>query len=206
MRRHYATAALIAVILTAIPAASFAQAPAPAPAASSTSQDDASRSWIVLGATSTTFRGTCQFCDIKGDYLDTLGVLADIGYHVNRKMDVGAEVLWVSGAGEANDLVRTTFVEAVAQFHPWHAGFFVKGGAGMAFVRNWVIDLNDPTTQKALSVHIGAGWEFALSKRFGMEVFGAQHAAALGDFVLPEATVQDVMGNYWSFGAAIVIR
>jgi hypothetical protein len=38
-------------------------------------------------------------------------------------------------------------------------------------------------------------------------VFGSQHVAALGDLTTSNATtVENVVGNFWAVGAAIVIR
>ena len=77
----------------------------------------------------------------------------------------------------------------------------------MAFVRNWVDAVGrDPINQKALSVVIGTGWAFRWVERVGLQVFGAQHVAALGDLKTAEEDVEDVVGNFWSLGAAIVIR
>jgi hypothetical protein len=42
--------------------------------------------------------------------------------------------------------------------------------------------------------------------RFGAQVFGSQHVVALGDLETNTGTAENVMGNFWSFGAAIVIR
>jgi hypothetical protein len=84
---------------------------------------------------------------------------------------------------------------------------FIKGGAGMAFVRNWV-DASGPDAinSKALSVVIGGGWAFRPSERVGLQVFGAQHAGAVGDLQTTSGDVPDVIGNFWSLGAALVIR
>jgi hypothetical protein len=77
----------------------------------------------------------------------------------------------------------------------------------MAFVRNWVDSISpQPINQKALSVVIGAGWAFRPAERLGLQVFGAQHMAALGDFQTGQEDVEDVVGNFWSLGVAIVIR
>ena len=77
----------------------------------------------------------------------------------------------------------------------------------MAFVRNWVDAIGpDPINSKALSVVIGAGWAFRPAERFGFQVFGAQHVAALGDIQTAEEEVPDVVGIFWSLGVAIVIR
>ncbi len=78
---------------------------------------------------------------------------------------------------------------------------------GMAFVRNW-IDVPEarPLTPKALSVVIGAGWTFRTEKRVGFQLFAAQHAAALGDLQRINGPLNDVLGNFWSAGAALVVR
>jgi hypothetical protein len=122
-------------------------------------------------------------------------------------MDVGAELFWMPAESESNR-IRTTHVDVVAQFRPWASrGFFVKGGAGMAFVRNWVDTLGtSAANSKALSVVVGAGWAFRPAARVGLQLFGAQHAAALGDLQTADGEVQDVMGNFWSLGVGVVIR
>ena len=65
-------------------------------------------------------------------------VLGDIGYRVGHRLDVGGEVFWTpvtTGSGSLNAI----HVDAITLFRPWsHAGFYLKGGAGMAFVRNSV--------------------------------------------------------------------
>jgi hypothetical protein len=108
----------------------------------------------------------------------------------------------------ASGNIRSTHVDAIAQFRPWATkGFFLKGGAGMAFVRNWV-DVTGPDAfnQKGLSVVIGGGWAFRPGERLGLQLFATQHAVALGDFQTGGDPIQNVMGNIWSLGAALVIR
>ena len=100
---------------------------------------------------------------------------------------------------------------AVAQFRPWtSAGFFLKGGMGMAFVRNWVYtggaDTKPPYTSKALSVVYGGGWAFRPQARVGLQIYGTHHAVALGDLQTSTFLAENIMGNVWSAGAAIVIR
>jgi hypothetical protein len=122
-------------------------------------------------------------------------------------MDVGAEIFWVP-LETASGTLNATHFDAVAQFRPWrNSGFFMKGGAGMAFIRNWVDTLGPSAiNSKALSVVIGGGWAFRTDKRVGLQLFASQHAGALGDLQTADAEVPDVMGNYWSIGAALVFR
>lgn len=166
-----------------------------------------SRLWIVAGASSTTVRGDCQTCEEDFPYRHGGSILANIGYRVNPRTDIGAEVLWAPINSEGGQ-VRATHFDAVAQFRPWRShGFFLNGGAGMGFVRNWIDTLGpDAINSKALSVVIGGGWAFRAEQRVGFQVFAMQHALALGDLQTSHAEVSDVIGNYWSIGAAIVLR
>jgi hypothetical protein len=194
----------LALVLLLLPASARAQNAA---APSDSSPSAPSNLWVVFGGVSTTVRGTCQFCEGDFTYHHTGGVFANVGRRVSSRVDIGGEVMWVAFNNNSGDYVRTTFLNAVAEFRPWtSAGFVVRGGAGMALVRSWVFNLDQAALQKALSVQIGAGWVFRPQKRIGVELLAMQHAAALGDFTTSLGEVENVMGNYWSVGAAVVIR
>ena len=87
-----------------------------------------------------------------------------------------------SAAGE--DL-RVTFVMASVQFRPWTTrGFFLKAASGMAFVANWLVTVPvdaPPQRSKAFGLGLGAGWEWRTRSPVGVQVFGGQYVAALGD-------------------------
>lgn len=170
--------------------------------------DGSSGVWLTGGVAFSTMRGDCQTCEEDFPYRRGPGVLANIGYRVNQRMDVGAEVFWIPISTDGSQEIHTTNIDAVAQFRPWGSkGFFIKGGAGMAFVRNWIDATGgSPITSKALSVVIGGGWAFRPAQPVGLQLFVAQHAVALGDFQTATADVQDVLANVWSVGVAVVIR
>ena len=195
------------LLLCLVPSGAAGQSAPPKPVATDTVPAGESRLWLVAGGASATVRGHCQTCEEDFPYRHGGSVLVDAGYRATRRMDAGVEVFWVPTPAAAGH-IRTTHVDAVAQFRPWSSqGFLLKGGAGMAFVRNWVDGTNgDAITSKALSLVIGAGWQFHHTGRFGFQVFAAQHAAALGDLTTASGDVQDVIGNFWSIGGAIVIR
>jgi hypothetical protein len=181
-----------------LPASALAQSVAPEPL---------ERLWIVAGGASTTLRGGCQECGAETPFRTTGALVGDAGYRVNRRMDVGADLFWTQWDNDSGQ-IRMTAIDAVAQFRPWESkGFFLKGGAGMAFVRNWVRTVGpDPDNAKALSVVIGGGWVFNPNGRFGLQLFATQHVGALGDLQTASGTIPDITANFWSIGAAIVIR
>jgi hypothetical protein len=189
------------------PSEVVAQSMPPAQPTTTRDQTEASNLWLTAGAGFATVRGDCQTCEEDLPYRHAASVLANVGYRVNNRMDVGAEVFWMP-VDTAQGRIRTTHLDAVAQFRPWESrGFFLKGGAGMAFVRNWVDAIGPGSiNSKALSVVIGAGWAFRPAGRVGLQMFGAQHVAAIGDLQTVEEDVPDVVGNFWSLGVAVVIR
>ena len=135
--------------------------------AQATEAGEQSKTWIVLGGTSTTLHGDCQEDCVAhgtGAYLHTGSFIAMAGARVNRKMDAGVEASWVPATTRDGADVRTTFLLAAAQFRPWQSqGFFLKGAMGMAFVRNFIYDGTGtlpPITSKALGLSYAAGWAF----------------------------------------------
>lgn len=200
------------VVVCLVPMIATAQSSPPADSAAATAPDQ-SRLWVVLGGTTTTLRGDCQEdCPAHGTgaYLHTGSVIGIAGARLNRHMDAGVEVSWVPSTLVNGDDARATFVMGAAQFKPWSTrGFFLKAAIGMAFVRNFQYDADGtlpPATSKGLGFSYAAGWTFRQDRRIGLQLFGAQHVAALGDFQTSTATINDVIGNFWSLGAAIVVR
>ncbi|HEX7779240.1 MAG TPA: hypothetical protein VF424_08390 [Vicinamibacterales bacterium] len=192
------------VLLWLVPAGAAAQTPptsAPDPAAGSL--------WLRGGFLSTTFLGDCTDCE-GAQYRSTGSLMAGVGWALNPRTDLGAEFLWVKSQATESDRIRVSFLLGSVQFRPWRTrGFFVKAGAGMAFVHNWILQLEgeDPSFRsKAFALDLTAGWEWRFSRHFGAEVLAGQQVAALGDLATSVRTVENVMANFWSVGAAVVIR
>jgi hypothetical protein len=198
-------AAFALVLLCLAPADASAQA-APAPARAEPAAGDL---YVRAGFLSTTFLGDCTDCE-GAQYRSTGSLLAAAGWTLNRRTDLGIEILRVFSQETESDRIRVTFLLGSVQFRPWRTrGFLLKAGAGMAFVHNWILQLEgeDPAFRsKAFALDLGAGWEWRLSRHFGAQILGAQHVAALGDLETSERTVENVMGNFWSVGGAVVIR
>ena len=204
---------LTSLLLLPLIATAAAAQQAPAPAATPTPKTEGVHPWIVIGGGYTSVLGDCPDCTQEPRYGSAGSFLANIGVSLNSRADIGGELMWVPSQTVSGETLRTTYVMAVGQFRFWkNSGFFVKGGAGMAFVRNWVVDLSGgsntapPFTSKALSVGIGAGYEWRLRPRFGVQVFGSQHVAALGDLQANQTVIENVVGNFWTIGGAIVFR
>lgn len=165
--------------------------------------------WITAGGAWTTMLGDCTNCEIE-HYLHSGGVMGNVGISINPRTDLGAEVFWIPETLTTGDQIRVTFLMAAVEFRPWRSrGFFLKTGAGMAFLTNWLDALDDqepPVRSKAFALAIGAGWEWKLRGRLGVQAWTTQHVAALGDLQTSTTTIENVMGNFWTVGGGIVIR
>jgi hypothetical protein len=77
----------ICLLASLIPAPALAQdTPLPAPP---------SRLWIVAGGASGTLRGHCQDCEEDFPFRHGGAIVANAGYRVNSRMDVGADLFWM---------------------------------------------------------------------------------------------------------------
>jgi hypothetical protein len=203
MTRRLAALARAMLLLVLISGTAAAQNTLPAPSA------EPGRLWIVAGGSATTVLGDCTDCPAD-TYLHTGGVFGIVGKSLTPRTNAGLEVFWVPATSAGGDSIRTTYVMGSLQFRPWSSsGFFVRTSAGMAFVRNWIVTTetgSESFISKAFALEIGGGWEWRLAPRLGTQIFGAQHAAALGDLMTSTSKVENVMGNFWSVGAAIVIH
>ena len=201
MSRDTATRACAALLILLLPVIARAKTAAADPSS------PPSRTWVVVGAGSSTVRGDCQTCEEPYPYRSGGSILGNVGYQLNRRADIGAEILWVPVDTEQGE-IRATHFDAIVQVRPWSShGFFLKGGAGMAFIRNWIDAVGPaPINSKALSIVIGGGWAFRTARRVGVQVFASQHAGAIGDLQTASGDVPDVMGNFWTIGAGIVFR
>ena len=194
----------LCLLLCLVPASALAQGAPPSPPSQPT---DVSRLWFVAGAGSGTLRGHCNDCVADFPFRHGPAIVGNAGYRVSERLDVGADLFWMQWTNDSGK-IRATAYTAVAQFRPWSSqGFFLKGGAGMALVRNWVRTTgSNPDDSMALAVVFGGGWEFHRKKRVGYQLFASQHVGALGDLQTVNGQINDVTGNFWALGAAIVIR
>ena len=145
--------------LLCLPAVALAQE-------SPTQETVPSRLWLVIGGVAGTVHGDCQECEEQFPYHHSVGLVGNIGYRVNPRMDVGFDMFYMPFE-TTTGRIQGAHLDAVAQFRPWSGhGFFVKGGAGMAFIQNWAETTSiAPINSKALSVVVGGGWAFRRESR-----------------------------------------
>ena len=207
MMRTAAALSLTGALVLMASGAGWAQTPPPP----TSSSPEPSRAWVVVGGSYVSLLGDCATCDDAGGYRNARGLLVSGGIRVNPRMDTAAELFWVPATTAQGERVRSTFALGIAQFRPLeNHGFFVKAGMGLVFVRNWVYSpdrqAEPPFTTTGLGLTYGTGWVFRRHRRVALQVFGSQYVATLGDLPLEDRTIENIVGNFWVVGAAIVIR
>lgn len=201
---------LVALLAIARSVPTAAQPAAP-PAANPADAGGASP-WFTVGVGSTTVLGDCRNCEGESGYRHDAGVVLNAGLQVNARVDAGAEVFWLAGVDRSTgDRNRATLVLGVGQFRPWtRRGFFLKGGMGMGFVRNWAYDeANDDTPSylaRGLAVTYSVGWAFRRARRVGVQLFASQHVVTIGDITTSTFVADNVIANTWTVGGSLVFR
>jgi hypothetical protein len=206
------------VLSAACPAALAAQ-PAPASSGAAPSIPAPSRVsepshwWLVGGGGFSVARAGCATCDRAGVFAHSRSLLIDAGVRVRPNVDAGVELLWVSSRIEQEKPIRTTFILGVAQLRPWQEhGFFLRAGMGISFAGNGIYSpigpaLAPPFSTNALGVTYGTGWVFGWQRRRTVQLHATHHVAALGQLTTVDGgTLENVIGNYWTVGAALVLR
>jgi hypothetical protein len=122
-------------------------------------------------------------------------------------------MFWVSSRIEHEPPIRTTFILGLAQLRPWDRhGFFLRAGMGVSFAGNGLYSpigppLAPPFTTNALGVTYGTGWMLGWTRRRTVQVQATHHVAALGQLTTVDGgSHENVVGNYWTIGAALVVR
>ena len=179
------------------------------PTNSSGATQSASGGYFTAGGASTTLLGDCSDCEAN-NYIHGGSFMAGAGMALNPRADFGGEFLYVPVTLTTGDQLRVSYLMAAVQVRPWQSkGFFLKASSGMAFLKNFLKTVNDegtPLRSKAFALGIGTGWEWRTRSRLGAQAFATLHAAALGDLQTSDRTIQNVMGNFWSVGGAIMFR
>ena len=145
-------------------------------------------------------------------YADSYSFVLDAGVSVNKRVDVGMELMWVDLNVDGASHVKTLFVLGVAQLRPWvQHGFFIRAAMGLGIAGNGLYNpygppLPPPYTTNALAIAYGAGWELKLNPRWGLQVYGTHHVAGLGELTTADSTLKNVVVNYWTVGGGIVFR
>ena len=186
---HAVRAALLAVLLLALPRVAAAGLPWNGVF------------WSVGGAFSST-KADCRDCQ-EQEYLDTGTALARVGYSVSPRVRLGGEFTrtWRSQSGDAH----LTTVSGIAQWNMVRAlPIIMEFGYGISRVsysveqNNNVIELH----RNGIALNLGVGSEWAVGP-VAIGPYGAMYVAGLGDVQTATQVARDALVVSWFAGLTI---
>jgi hypothetical protein len=192
---------MVTASLLLAPCAARAQGAAPV-------QPQGSRWWVGGGGGYLAGRVDCTNCESNPPYGGNGGLLFQGGLQVTGRLLVGGE-LFTTGRTINTVNHRDTYLLGLAQYRPFGGhGFFLKGGYGMAFVKdNFVVEGVAGTARTwGMGLMYGAGWVFREGRRISVAPVGAQYVTTVGDIQVPAGTAQNVVVNGWFVGAVLMVR
>jgi hypothetical protein len=172
-------------------------------------QPQGSKWWAGGGGGYLAGHVACSNCDTDRPYGDDSAFLVQGGRRVTERLLIGGEVFSTVKTHSGGDF-RDTHLLGIAQFRPFaHAGFFLKGGYGMAVVKAAVpLDSGGTSTARTwgMGVMYGAGWVFGEGRRVSFAPVAATYITTVGDISMPAGTATNVVMNGWFAGAAVMFR
>jgi hypothetical protein len=191
--------AIVALVMT--PRIGFAQAEA-------VGQPAGPSWWAGAGGGYLAGRASCTNCESDRSFGDGYALLAQGGVRVKPRLLVGAEIFSTARAPSGIS-VRDSYLLAVAQYRPFaRLGFFIKGGYGMAAVKDTVATADGPVTARTwgMGLMYGAGWVFGERRRISVAPMGGTYVTTVGDISAPAGTAENVVVNSWFAGVVVMFR
>ena len=170
--------------------------------------------WFEAGWGPSSIRVACTGCE---DVTRAAGSGASfrLGGTISDKVLIGVEVFSFLdesfGIGEDDEslIAEHSNVGGVVLWWPWKGGFFLKGGVGVANGRFTV----DPETEAeqvisgtGVGLTFGVGLDLPVTRWLAFTFNGAAYVTAIGDLVLPNARVDDVIPSMYALTLGFTIR
>lgn len=142
------------------------------------------------------------------------GGLFRLGVALETDVVLGLEAMGHSSetfAGDADEdvLIENLNVNAIVLWFPWQSGVFLKAGVGAARGTVTVEPAGeDPLDTRGTGVGLtaGIGLDLVVWKRLSISVGVGAWISALGDIVLPEANVDDVISSAYGLTLGLALR
>lgn len=170
--------------------------------------------WFELGLGPSSTRIACTGCAgvTHGSgpiaYAQVGGALADgVLFGVEAAIQIDETFGRERDAGSV--IASNQSLHLILLWFPWRAGFFVKGGVGVAAAE---VTLESAAGTSLVSAGVGVGmsagigWDFAITRHLAITANAGSWVSAIGDLVLPEVTVDDVIATRYGIMIGLTIR
>jgi hypothetical protein len=171
--------------------------------------------WFELGAGPATARVGCAGCaevttaSGSSGYLRLGGTISDGVLLGVENFDFVDERFGFRGDADQSITAETSTLGVVVIWFPWRAGFFLKGGVGIAngtFTVQPAPGTRVKVEGTGVGMTFGVGYEINLSRRFALTTTAAAYVTALGDLQLPATKVDDAIASLYHLTVGLTVR
>lgn len=170
--------------------------------------------WVELGLGPSLTRVSCAGCSQVTRGSGPIGATR-VGLALSNNVMLGAEIAsqvdrrFGFAASDSSSVARNETLAIIVLWYPWRSGFFVKGGTGVATGEVTVEpDAAAPivSTGTGVGMTFGVGWDISLSRHIAITANASSWISAIGDIVLSDGTVEDVIASRYGATIGLTIR
>jgi hypothetical protein len=144
----------------------------------------------------------------EGGFLRLGGVLSDNVLLAWESAGFNDEAFALFG-GDTAAVAEVASVGVTVIWFPGRTGLFLKGGVGLAqgeFTVATSATQADTVEGAGIGMTFGAGWDWSFSRKYALTAGVAAYITAIGDLVLPNGRVDDVIGTMYLFSLGFTFR
>jgi len=170
--------------------------------------------WFELGLGPSSTRVACADCSEVTRGSGPIGVTR-VGFALSNKVMLGLEIAsqidrqFGFSDGDSSGVARNETFAVIVLWYPWRSGFFLKGGTGVATGEVTVEpDAATPvvSTGSGVGMTFGLGWDLRLSRHIAITANASSWISAIGDIVLADDTIEDVIASRYGATIGLTIR
>lgn len=170
--------------------------------------------WFEAGWGPASIRVACTGCEDVTRAAGS-GAVFRLGGVISDKVLFGIEAFSFIdesfGIGDEDEslVAENSNLGGVVLWWPWKGGFFLKGGVGIANGR-FTVDPETETEQvisgTGVGLTFGVGLDLPVKRWLAFTLNGGAYVTAIGDLVLPNARVDDVIPSMYALTIGFTIR
>jgi len=183
-----------------------------APSAARAQRPHRSGFWGELGGGPASVRIACSGCTDVTRRPGSAGYFR-IGGAVSDRILIGIEAFSLVDeafglAGSDTIVAENVSLAGVVLWYPWRSGFFLKAGFGLASGEFTIPGAEEPVLSQGTGTGLTFGAGFDLPVWRGVAVTGnvGTWVTAIGDVVLPDATIDDVIATLYGLTFGVTVR
>jgi hypothetical protein len=170
--------------------------------------------WFELGGGPSGVRVACTGCtDVtrrsgSGGYLRIGGAISD-GVLMGIESFSLIDEAFGFGENDSTLMAENASLVAIVLWYPWRGGAFLKGGVGLAAGEFTVEQASEEpliASGEGVGLTFGIGYDQPITRALAISANAGIWVTAIGDILLPEERVDDVIATLYSLSVGLTIR